>query len=184
MSHVNICLEKLSKVLKPFSEEQDSTAAVASLLRVVNQELEVLFVKRLENIADPWSGQMAFPGGRRDAKDQNLRETVIRETLEETGINLLEGCRFLGVTDAVRSAVLSEIEVCPFVILLERETEIKLNRKELNDFVWVLLDELAQHKTSVKFSFGEFPAYYVGNNVVWGLTYSIVEKFVQALRLP
>ena len=183
MSYADGCLDKLSKALKPFSEEQDATAAVASLLRVVDQDLEVLLVKRVENPADPWSGQMAFPGGKRDAKDQNLRQTVIRETLEETGVNLLEGCRFLGVTDAVRSAILSEMMVLPFVILLERETEIRLNKKELRDFVWISLKELARHKSTVKFSFGEFPAYTVGNNVVWGLTYSIVEKFVHALKL-
>ena len=183
MNYVDRCLDRLSKVLKPFSEEQVASAAVASLLRVADQDLKVLFVKRVENSADPWSGQMAFPGGKRDVKDQNLRQTVVRETLEETGINLLEGSRFLGVTDTVKSTILSEMTVLPFVILLEREAEIKLNKKELKDFVWVSLKELARHKDTVKFTFGEFPAYSVGNSVIWGLTYSIVEKFAQAINL-
>ncbi len=182
MNRVNIYLEKLSKALKPFSEEPDAAAAVASLLISLNQDLKILFVKRTENPIDLWSGQMAFPGGRRSVKDQNLKHTVTRETFEETGIDLLEGCRLLGVTDMVKSAIVPEMNVLPFVFLLEREAKVTLNKKELNDFVWVSLKELARNKTTVKFTFGEFPAYSVGNNVIWGLTYNIVKKFVEALN--
>lgn len=121
---------------------------------------------------------MALPGGKRDAKNQNLRRAVVRETLEETGINLLDRCRFLGVMETQRSY---EMKVLPFVVLLEREPSIKLN-EELEGFVWISLDELVQHKGSVKFSFGEFPAYIVGNIVIWGLTYRILEKFVHTLE--
>jgi len=176
-------IEKLSKVLKPVSEGQDADAAVALLLKRVNQTLKVLFVKRTENPADPWSGQMAFPGGKRDAKDQNLKQTVVRETLEETNINLLDRCRFLGVMETLTSTRRPEMKILPFVVLLEHEPSIKLN-EELERFVWISPEELVHHKGTVKFSFGEFPAYIVGNSVIWGLTYRILEKFVHTLEYP
>ena len=168
-------------MLEPASEGQDANAAVALLLKPVDQDLKVLFVKRVENPADPWSGQMAFPGGKRDAKDQNLKQTVVRETLEETNINLLDRCRFLGVMETLRSKQRPEMKILPFVVLLEHEPSIKLN-EELEGFVWISSEELVKHKGTVKFSFGEFPAYIVGNSVIWGLTYRILEKFVHTLK--
>ena len=174
-------IEKLSKVLKPVSEGQDANAAVALLLKPMDHDLKIFFVKRVENPADPWSGQMALPGGKRDAKDQNLKQTVVRETLEETNINLLDRCRFLGVMETQRSTPRPEMKILPFVILLEHEPSIKLN-EELERFVWISLKELVQHKGIVKFSFGEFPAYIIGNTVIWGLTYRILEKFIETLE--
>lgn len=175
-------IEKLSKVLKPISaaEGGDASAAVALLLKSVDQGLYVFFVKRVETPSDPWSGQMALPGGKRNEADQNLKQTVIRETLEETNINLLDCCRFLGVMEPLRSTRRPEMKVLPFVILIEHEPSIKLN-EELEWFVWISPQELAQNKNTVKLSSGERPAYIVGNNVIWGLTYKILEKFVRIL---
>ena len=73
MSYVDK-IENLCKVLKPVSDRQDADAAVALLLKLPDQDLKILIVKRAENPADPWSGQMAFPGGKRDEKDQNLKQ--------------------------------------------------------------------------------------------------------------
>ncbi|MDH5663869.1 MAG: CoA pyrophosphatase [Candidatus Bathyarchaeota archaeon] len=176
-------IEKLSRVLKPVSEGQDAEAAVALLLKTVDQDLKVLFVKRTENPADPWSGQMALPGGKRDATDQSLKQTVVRETLEETNINLLDRCRFLGVMETLTSTPRPEMKILPFIVLLEHEPSIKLN-EELERFVWISPEELVRHRGTVKFSFGEFPAYIVGNIVIWGLTYRILENLVHTLEYP
>jgi len=173
-------VEKLSKVLKPVWEDQNAGAAVALLLKPTSHGIKVLFVKRAENFADPWSGQMALPGGKRDAKDQSLKDTVVRETLEETNINLLYRCRFLGSMAPLNSDIRPELNIIPFVILLEHEPSIKLN-VELKYFVWISPEELVQNRHTVKFSRGEFPAYIVGSNVIWGLTYRIFENFIHTV---
>jgi len=175
-------IQKLSRVLKPVSEEKDADAAVALLLKVVEHGVQVLFVKRVENQTDPWSGQMALPGGKRDVRDQNLKQTVVRETLEETNINLLDRARFLGVMDAQRSRRRPEMKVLPFVVLLEHEPSIRLSEKELEGFVWVSVEELVKHEGTVEFSFGRFPAYIIEDYVIWGLTYEIMKKFVENLE--
>ncbi len=169
--------ERLTKMLKPTSENLDANAAVALLLRATNQDFQVLFVKRAEKSGDPWSGQTAFPGGKRDPEDRNLKETVVRETLEETSINLLEGCRFLGATEPVRSTQKPEMKILPFVVLLEKEQAIKLN-EELTEYFWTPLKELAKHKGTAKFSFGEYPAYIIENHIIWGLTYKIMQNLL------
>jgi len=180
LDHVKT-LEESSGLLKPAAMEHDADAAVALLLKAVDRDLKVLIVKRVENPSDPWSGQMALPGGKRDTKDQNLKQTVIRETLEETNINLLKDCRFLGSMETLRSTLKPEMKILPFVVLLEREIHIELN-EELDGFAWISLEELAQHRGTAKFSFGEFPAYVIGNNVIWGLTFRILEKLLHVLR--
>ena len=55
-------------------------AAVAAILRQAPSGLEVLFIKRAERDGDPWSGHMAFPGGRREPHDSDLYSTALRET--------------------------------------------------------------------------------------------------------
>ena len=165
----------VSKLLRPMSEEQDADAAVVLLLKPTDQTFKALLVKRVENPSDPWSGQMALPGGKRSAEDRNLEQTVIRETLEETNINLLDRCRFLGAMNALRSTERPEMKILPFVIILEHEPAIELN-EELEEFVWISLEDLVQHKGTVELSFGEVPAYTIGRHVIWGLTYRILER--------
>ncbi len=176
----NGIIEKLSKTLKQTSECPDANAAVVALLRVADQDFQVLFVKRAENPTDTWSGQTALPGGKRNPEDRNLKETVVREILEETDINLLEGCRFLGAMEPLRSIQRPEMKVLPFVVLQEKEQCIKLN-EELTEYFWTPLKELVHNKGSVKFSFREFPAYIIENNVIWGLTYRIVHNLLSPL---
>jgi 8-oxo-dGTP pyrophosphatase MutT (NUDIX family) len=175
------CIEKLLNVLKPISEEPHADAAVALLLKPTNHDFKVLLVKRVESSRDPWSGHIALPGGKRSARDQNLKQTVIRETLEETNIDLLDRCRFLGALETFRSTWRPKINVLPFVILIQYKPKIKLNIRELEGFVWLSLEELLQHRSAVRFGIKEFPAYIVGDTTIWGLTYRILDNFVGIL---
>jgi 8-oxo-dGTP pyrophosphatase MutT (NUDIX family) len=174
-------VEKLSEILRPVSGAEDANAAVALLLKTAHWNFDVLFVKRVKRSCDPWSGQTALPGGKREPGDKHLKQTVIRETLEETNINLEDHCRFLGTIRIEHSAPRPEIRILPFVILLEHEPTIRLNEKELEGYTWIPLKALDKHKGKVKFSYGEFPAYIMGDQVIWGLTYRIVENFLHAM---
>ena len=64
-------------------------AAVALILHEPDgSSPEILFIERAKREGDPWSGQMALPGGRRDTEDRDLQTTAARETFEEVGISL------------------------------------------------------------------------------------------------
>ena len=79
----------------PEPREGHTQAAVALVLRVAD-DLELLLIKRAKSVRDPWSGHVALPGGRRDPSDSILMETAIRETSEETGVDLATRGRHLG----------------------------------------------------------------------------------------
>ena len=175
-------IAKLPTVLKPISNQQGVNAAVALLLKPKRNDFDLLLVKRVENPSDPWSGQMAFPGGKREPKDTSLKDTVMRETMEETGITLDQRC-FLGVLNAVRSEPKPDFKILPFVVLLEDEPKLKLNKAELETFIWVPYEEVVQSKGIVEFSFGKVPAYIFADAIVWGVTYKILSEFVEAVEV-
>ena len=81
------------KALRADMESGVRRAAVALIFRAgADGAPELLFIKRAEYPADPWSGQIAFPGGREEPTDGELIQTAVRETREETGLDLAAHC--------------------------------------------------------------------------------------------
>lgn len=173
-------MKNLARVLTATIDEH-ATAAVALLLRE-DPAGRILFVKRVKAPRDLWSGQMALPGGKRDAEDKNILETVMRETAEETGITF-DSCQVLGVLHTVETTLRPDMKILPFVVVLGCEPVITLNKKELEASVWIYLDDLVGNKGVATFTFGEFPAYIIGEYTIWGMTYRILEDFFHALEL-
>jgi 8-oxo-dGTP pyrophosphatase MutT (NUDIX family) len=101
-------------------------AAVAAVLRVTH-EPELLFIKRADAPGDPWSGHMAFPGGRHDAVDASLAETAVRETREETAIDIVASGRLVGRLDdlAPRSPMLPRILIRPYIAVVRADVEVR-----------------------------------------------------------
>ena len=167
-------------------EEGLRWAAVALVLRGVSTaDAELLFIRRAEREGDPWSGHVAFPGGRRDAADGSLEATARRETGEELSLDLDASARLLGVLDDIRprSASLPSIAVRPYVFALERETPLVPNA-EVHSVFWMPLSALRDPTRAVEHAFERggvrmrFPAYRCGDDVVWGLTERILTQLL------
>lgn len=163
-------------------------AAVALVLRA-SPELELLLIKRAHSQRDPWSGHMALPGGRRDPHDRDLLHTAMRETYEETGIDLARVGAVLGRLEPVKpeSRQLPPIEITPFVIAVAPGTCPQPNAREVDAALWVPLATFSDPATArtvlieVSGAPRSFPSFQVGNNVVWGLTYRILTRFLKLL---
>ncbi len=165
--------------------EPDTIEAAVALVLVERDASgpELLLIKRAEHKHDPWSGQMALPGGRREPLDENLLQTARRETLEETGIQL-EAAELLGELDDLhpRTRVLPPIVVRPFVFGLRYRPEVRLS-EEVNLHLWVTLNGLkTAGRKSVISHRGqtlEVPSYVVGDHVVWGMTERIIKPIIE-----
>jgi len=158
-------------------------AAVAAVLRVA-AEPELLFIKRAEVERDPWSGHMAFPGGRRELLDDTLQDTAIRETREEVELKL-DRTSFIGQLDdlAPRSLSLPRIVVRPFVAIVAPDVALHPGDEVAATF-WVPLAILrdpssqGEHVMTVNGVRARFPAYRVDEHLVWGLTERIVRQLL------
>lgn len=162
-------------------------AAVALMLVEGPSSLEALFIKRAERVGDPWSRQVAFPGGRRDPTDSDLLATAIRETWEETGVDLHSAER-LGTLDDLypRTPTLPPVLVRPFVFALRSAPAIVPSVEVAHAF-WVPLDrlvtpgvrrEITLHVAGVE---RVFPAYDLGDDVIWGMTERILTPFLDLI---
>lgn len=165
-------------------------AAVALLLRQSPRGIEILFILRAEFSGDPWSGNIAFPGGHIEADDDTTRAAAERETLEEIGIDLCHE-EFLGRLDDVAGAHLPVIVSC-FSYLVAEATPITPNREIVETF-WVPLTFLSDpdrqrvHCVIFRGERLERPAIDLlglGETVLWGITYRLVSHFMQLAGVP
>ena len=171
---------------EPRPLEGHTEAAVALILRA-STDLEVLLIKRAESERDPWSGHVALPGGRRDAQDANLAQTAIRETSEETGVELSSSGWFLGRLARVlpSSPRLPPITITPYVFGVPEHVEAVADSAEVDHVLWVtlsvLLDPKTRGTTTVQLREGpaDFPCYEVDGHAIWGLTFRILSEFGQ-----
>src|SRR6266480_5498921 len=162
-------------------------AAVAVILHDGDEGLEALFIHRAERAGDTWSGQIAFPGGRQDTGDADLRATAIRETREEVGVDLTSAER-LGVLDDLypRTPVLPPVVVRPFVFALTARPTIVVG-PEVQRAFWLPLVRLSEPGVrrevtlTLRGAVRVLPAYVVDDEMIWGMTERIVTPFVDLI---
>jgi 8-oxo-dGTP pyrophosphatase MutT (NUDIX family) len=165
-------------------------AAVAMVLRERNGAVEMLFIKRAVHAGDPWSGQVGLPGGRRDDGEADLADTVVRETLEELGLDIHMHGELIGALDELRprTPVLPPVIVRPYVAIL-RDTPPFVLSGEVAAHFWVpltaLFDPGNTRNTRVQ-TRGTFwmwrDAIHYDAHVIWGLTERILRTFEEVTR--
>ena len=166
-------------------------AAVAAVLRPdAAGSADLLFIQRAVYPGDPWSGQIAFPGGRWESADASLAHTAVRETREELGADLATVATLIGTLDEIhpRTPVLPPIVVRPHVFVLHGPFDIAMS-DEVADTFWVPLATLldpatrGRHQVEARGSRFTMPAFAVGERVIWGMTERILSQLL-GLPLP
>ncbi|NKB63723.1 MAG: NUDIX domain-containing protein [Gammaproteobacteria bacterium] len=158
-------------------------AAVAMILAFESGQLKMFFIERAPHKNDPWSGQIAFPGGGKELHDQGTFDTACRETHEEVGI-CLDRSMMIGRLDDQkgknRQQNLSLIISC-FVFFLS-EPQAVVHNNEVGKSFWIPVDQLIGQPEVFQYYSGyseqPYPAIrFETGEVLWGLTY----RFVQGL---
>lgn len=170
-----------------------SQAAVAVVLREHLGSTEVLLIERALRDGDPWSGHMAFPGGRIEPGDTSTRSAASRETLEEVGVALSEA-EYLGrVADRVGNPrIQSRLIISAHAFHLQEEQAFVLEESEVQSAFWFPLAEMHSAERLIDYEVPQmpkvrFPGILVGEpgrHIVWGLTYGFLEDFFTALAKP
>ncbi|HJO24449.1 MAG: CoA pyrophosphatase [Myxococcota bacterium] len=174
-------------------EGGERRAAVAVVVLPSPEGEKLLFIRRASADGDPWSGDLAFPGGRSEPGDATARHTAERETCEEVGIDLLEAdC--LGRLDDLQGRAV-EIVVSAFVYALEEAPALKLS-EEVHAVHWVRIDDLMDPSRHAVERF-DYRGHALDLPVIrlddlgadegpplWGLTYRFVELLLGLLGRP
>lgn len=175
------------QVVDPAGKHQ---AAVAMLLHEAAAGPEVLFIERAQRVGDPWSGHMAFPGGRVEREDADARAAAERETLEEVGLSLGQA-ESLGRLDDLEGRHAGrplDLVISAFVYRVDQPGPLCANR-EVEAALWVPIARLLDPVHHVDYEYrlapgSTWPGIVVGDperHVVWGLTYRFVERFFELL---
>jgi 8-oxo-dGTP pyrophosphatase MutT (NUDIX family) len=174
------------------SDEPVARAAVAAVLRDPGggRDAALLLFRRAERDGDPWSGHMAFPGGRSDAADRSLLATAVRETREEVGLDLdADGTLLAELPElhAIARGKRTGLLITPFVFALTREAPLVFDEAEVAEALWAPFGPLARREDAGTLPYElegkkvELPCLRVQGRVVWGLTYRMLEMLFEAL---
>jgi len=165
-------------------------AAVAMVLYEVNREVNLLMIRRAQRSGDPWSGHMAFPGGRRDPEDRDDQSCAIRETQEEIALDLESlGTHIctLGDVNTGWRADRPEMLVAPFVFTVDALPALDPNY-EVDGIVSVPLSFLLDRGNRVPLKWEwrgtqvESDSYLYRDNRIWGLSLMMIDELIEAVE--
>ena len=175
----------------PYRGPPDPSLSQAAVLLMVRptDPLELLLIERAEKEGDPWSGHMALPGGRKDAGDEDLLATALRETEEEVGL-VVPPSALLGALDELRPTERRRfaITIAPYVAAVPVGSRPVPAPAEVETAVWVPLPHLASDEAvdEVLIELEEesfsLPALNYQEYVIWGLTHRILTDFMDIAR--
>ncbi len=167
----------------PVSGDLTPAAVLFPLLKKAD-ELNIVFTKRTETVK-VHKGQVSFPGGVRDAADESLLATALREAQEEIGLEPKD-VEILGSLEPIATTTTGFI-VHSFVGLIPHPYPFRLNHHEVAEIFMVPLHFLAdakhwKHKSAVlkNQSLDDYCITY-GKHIIWGATAGILRIFLQRL---
>jgi 8-oxo-dGTP pyrophosphatase MutT (NUDIX family) len=194
------CVREAMRIAPLELERNEDTrqAAVSAILRTPHDGLdpEILFIKRAERASDPWSGHIAFPGGRYEPSDPDLRATAVRETREEIGLDLDVHGELLGRLDDVvpgnSRGLITGLVVEPYVWLVRDIPQLEPNGIEVDELHWVALAPLLRGDCDTHYDYVwrsqplKLPGYRIGTDeaprIVWGMTHRMIETLFGRIR--
>jgi 8-oxo-dGTP pyrophosphatase MutT (NUDIX family) len=176
------------KLLRPLMKR----SAVAMILQLHEGQLHILMIKRAEREGDPWSGHMAFPGGRMDPGDANGFAVAIRETEEEIGLTLEPEDLCIGRLSEINARPQRGafgMAVSPFVFRLDRDVSFAPNY-EVAEVVWVPLEFLLEPDNREQMSWKykgrklPLPCYMFEGRRIWGLSLMMLDELMDLIEGP
>ncbi len=185
----HLLLDRLLRYRPQIIAENTNYAAVAIVLWLNDSSHELFLIKRTTHPNDPWSGQIGLPGGREENIDNNLIETAIRETSEETDITLTDNHFVAQIDDQQGYAAGGKINltVRPFVFFMDEKPQISINY-EVDHYYWLPLNHFQTPENHIYFNpmskFSDRPGIQIDeSNILWGMTYRILTDFFNATEI-
>jgi 8-oxo-dGTP pyrophosphatase MutT (NUDIX family) len=168
-----------SEIIKNLTEYKAS--AVAIVLFEEQDDYRFILIQRTE-YNGKHSGQISFPGGKKEDSDESYEMTARRECLEEIGINL-DDATLLGKLSPVYIPV-SGFLVEPFVFHYPYQPKYKQQNREVASIFSVPLKELLQDdvistmniRTENNLVMKNVPCFNLQEKQIWGATALMINE--------
>ena len=178
-----------SRPVVPNIPEDARPSAVLGLLYPIEDILHLLLIKRIAD-GKAHSGQISFPGGKKEPADATLTVTALREAQEEVGI-MSEEVEILGALSTLYIPV-SNFQVHPFMGFATSRPEFVISKREVDHILEVPLNELLHPETktvadievpSFSLLLKKVNAYKTATSgVIWGATAMIIAELETMLE--
>ncbi len=176
----------LSEFRREWLPDADLTdAAVLIPMTQFDGALHLVLTQRAASLRKH-SGEMSFPGGRRDPEDTNLIATALRESHEEIAL-APQDVEIFG--SLMRMPTVTGYEVTVYVGEFPWPYELVANPAEIDELVVAPLQTLADpqiHRKELREWDGkEFPIHFFdyGPTEIWGATGFMLDTFLHYLGL-
>lgn len=179
-----------SRPLSSFAKENASSfreSSVAVLLMHLENGIEIVLIQRPEYEGNH-SGQISFPGGKREESDADLYQTAVRECFEEIGVALIDE-QFIGALTPVFIPVSSfHVEVNLFY--LSEVPKFVKDEREVDSIFTIKLTELLDEQnikmTKINLAnnlkINDVPYFDLENKVIWGATALILSELKEIAK--
>ena len=167
------------------SDESLPQAAVLILCYEKDNDLYFVMTER-SNSLPSHPGEVAFPGGKREKKDKNLKQTALREATEEISLDPAK-VEILGQLDPLESRF--GLSVTPFVGILKEKFELEPNPDEVADIFYLPLSFFKNNPlikrgvTNFKGETFDTPVIIFDNHEIWGLTLAFTLDFLKLFNI-
>jgi len=158
-------------------------AGVLLLLYVdENKQINVLLTKRA-NYKGTHSGQISFPGGKKESFDFNLQETALRETFEEVGVSSID----VDVIKQLSTIYIppSNFVVNPYIGVIKKNPVFRKNH-EVKELIYFPIHKLFNDKNLGVFKSSttntKTPCFIFNDHKIWGATAMILNELKEVLK--
>lgn len=166
--------------LRPLRDHTQEIQESAVLILIWwDQSYKTCVIKRNSDMRNH-AGQFALPGGKFDSQlDHNLKQTAIRETKEEIGVELAVDS-IIGNLTKIYIPV-SNFYITPYVAFVQEKPSFVINQDEVEKIVQINLNEMFSSKgemtVAIKGHEMSVPSYNYFDTKIWGATAMILSEF-------
>ena len=181
--NLELIRNSITSDINPILSNNDGTKLSSVLIIIFEDSPKILMIKKPITMKHH-GGEIAFPGGKISNDDEDLLDTAIRETLEETGIKVKRD-EVIGQLKPV-TTLNSGFTILPFICILDKIKNLTPN-SEVDEFLEIplmsFLQTLADDSDSEHNSIQEMYTFTFEKHLIWGASARMLKQIVTKLRM-